>query len=195
MNTPAHAVVSLLVLGRRSRPELSGPIVLGAVLPDAPMFVFYVWEKLAAGTPERGIWSSAYFEPSWQAFFDVFNSLPLIALGLVAARAARAPRLVACLASMGVHALLDLPLHREDGHRHFFPLSDWRFMSPVSYWDPDHHGMLFGAFEVGVVVVGCAVLARRHDSRTARTLLGGVVAVYAFYVGYALLVWVPSASL
>ena len=112
MNTPAHAVVSLLVLGRRSRPELTAPIVTGAVLPDAPMLVFYVWEKLLAGTPESVIWSSRYFEPAWQAFFDAFNSLPLIALGLLGAWLLRAPRLLACFASMGIHALGDLPLHR-----------------------------------------------------------------------------------
>lgn len=189
MNTPAHAVVTLLVLGRRSRPELNAPLAFGAVLPDAPMFVFYLWEKLLAGTPERVIWGSAYFEPTWQAFFDVFNSLPIIALGLLLARGLGAPRLLACFAAMGVHALCDLPLHREDGHRHFFPLSDWRFMSPVSYWDPSHHGGVFGAFEIGLVVVGCAVLARRHDTRLARGLLGGIVALYTLYIGYAVLVW------
>lgn len=189
MNTPAHAVVSLLVLGRRARPELAAPIAIGAVLPDAPMLVFYAWQKLLAGAPERVIWSNAYFEPAWQAFFDAFNSLPLIGLALLAAYALREPRLLACLASMGVHALCDLLVHREDGHRHFFPLSDWRFMSPVSYWDPGHHGVLFGALEIALVLVGCVVLARRFGSRTARTLLGGVVALYAFYIGYALLVW------
>ena len=189
MNTPAHAVASLLVLGRRSRPELTAPIVYGAVLPDAPMFVFYAWQKLLAGTPERVIWSSAYFEPAWQAFFDVFNSLPLIALGLLVAHGLRAPRLLACLSSMAIHVLCDLPLHREDAHRHFFPLSDWRFVSPVSYWDPSHHGGIFAALEVALVAVGCGVLARRHGSRTARALLGASVAVYALYLGYALLVW------
>ena len=35
-------------------------------------------------------WSDAYFEPGWQAFFDLFNSLPLIALGAVIAWRARA---------------------------------------------------------------------------------------------------------
>ncbi len=189
MNTPAHAVASLLLLGRRSRPELTGPITLGAVLPDAPMFAFYLFEKLA-GTPERVIWGASYHEPSWQAFFDVFNSLPLAALGLLVAWRRGSPRALALFASVAVHCLLDLPLHREDGHRHFFPLSDWRFVSPVSYWDPDHHGRVFAVLEMLGTVVGCAVLARRFGTPLARALLGGIVALYAAYVGYALLVWV-----
>ncbi len=189
MNTPAHVVTGLLLVGRRDRPELTGPIVLGTLLPDAPMFLFYLWQKLVARTPEAVIWGSRYFDDTWQAFFDVFNSLPLIGLGLLGARALGAPRLLACLAGMAVHVLGDLPLHREDGHRHFFPLSDWRFMSPVSYWDPAHHGTLFAIFEIGLVLVGCVVLARRHDSVALRALLGVVVTTYAAYIAYAVVVW------
>jgi len=37
---------------------------------------------------------------------------------------------------MALHALFDFPLHHDDGHRHFWPFSEFRFDSPVSYWDP-----------------------------------------------------------
>ena len=42
MNTPAHVVLNLLVLSPRDRPRLFTPVTLGAVLPDAPMFAFYL---------------------------------------------------------------------------------------------------------------------------------------------------------
>ena len=77
MNTPAHVVLNLLVLASPRRPRLTAAIVTGALLPDAPMFVFYLWQKWA-GAPERLIWGARYFEPAWQAFFDLTNSLPLI---------------------------------------------------------------------------------------------------------------------
>ena len=66
-----------------------------------------------------------------RVFFDCFNSLPFIGMGfLVALRVkSRAGQLV-CL-SMLLHVFGDLPLHHDDGHRHFFPFSDWRFESPV----------------------------------------------------------------
>ena len=38
------------------------------------------------------------------------------------------------------HAFCDLPVHVHDAHRHFFPLSDYRFISPWSYWDVRYHG-------------------------------------------------------
>ena len=191
MNTPAHAVLNLVVLGRGRGPGHSLPIALGAVLPDLPMLWFYASEKLR-GVPERVIWSVSYYDPGWQARIDVFNSLPLIAVAAVAASVARAPRALALCASMGLHVLFDLPFHHDDAHRHFYPLSDWRFESPVSYWDPRHHGAVFASFEAAAVLVGSAVLARRHGSLGVRILLGLVVALYAAYLAFALLVWSPD---
>ena len=70
MNTPAHAVVNLVVLGRMNRPEQTGPILAGAILPDLPMLAFYLYAKMGQGLTEGAIWSQAYFETGWQAFFD-----------------------------------------------------------------------------------------------------------------------------
>ena len=53
MNTPAHATLNLLLLGRKNRPETAVPIVIGAALPDVPMFIFYAYEKLIQNTPEQ----------------------------------------------------------------------------------------------------------------------------------------------
>ena len=160
MTTPAHAALSLIVLGRSERNAL--PVALGAVAPDLPMLVFYLWERLARGVSEGRIWSERYFDPGWQVVFDIPSSIPLLVLALgillvligrrstagrtppagvaAAPRPARLTAWALFVASMILHALGDLPLHREDAHRHFFPFSDWRFTSPVSYWDPDHYG-------------------------------------------------------
>ena len=58
------------------------------------MFVFYAYEKSWLKTPERVIWGEAYYDSGWQTFFDVFNSLPLLALGCSwrAGTRAHAPR-------------------------------------------------------------------------------------------------------
>ncbi len=78
MNTPAHLILNALVLGRRHWQPHWLPITAGALIPDLPMVAFYFYQRVVAGNPEPFIWGHAYFEPSWQAFFDVFNSLPLI---------------------------------------------------------------------------------------------------------------------
>ncbi len=189
MNTPAHAILSLLVLSREDRPENNVPILVGALLPDAPIVAFYAYQKLWQGQPEEWIWSQGYFEPAWQAFFDLPNSLPLILLGLGIAAAFRSPWLVMLPASMALHVAGDLPLHHDDGHRHFFPLSDWRFESPVSYWDPSHYGQFFAPLESVLVIVGGLILFRRYESRPAKGLIGAIIALYGLQWIYAVVVW------
>ena len=182
MTTPGHAALNLLVLGRSERNAL--PVVLGAVAPDAPMLVFYVWERLVRGMSEGRIWSERYFDPGWQSVStSEFDPALALALGLVVLFGRRtaspglapesgvasglrggwrtAPALF--VASMILHALGDLPLHREDAHRHFFPFSDWRFTSPVSYWDPAHYGGYAALGEVLLVLAVSVFLFRRYE--------------------------------
>ena len=80
------------------------PIALGAILPDLPMLLFYAYQKVWLGTPERTIWSESYYLAGWQAFFDVFNSLPLMMLAALVAYGGKSPRVVAFFASMMMHA-------------------------------------------------------------------------------------------
>ncbi len=185
MNTPAHAIVNLVVL----RGANAVPVVMGAVLPDLPMLLFYGVEKLVLATPERVIWSASYFAPAWQAVFDGVHSLPLIgaALSLALWRGSKAQ--TAFLSSMVVHSIGDFLLHHDDAHRHFFPFSDWRFESPISYWDPRYYGNFVAPIESLVVVLGAVWLMSRHRGRGARLLLGGIVVLYGSYLSYALVVW------
>lgn len=171
MNTPAHLVLNLCVLGARPGRRAVFPVLAGALVPDAPMFVFFFWEHWIAGASQAQLWGELYFAPGWQAFFDVFNSIPLALAGMAAAVAARRPGFGLFFASWLLHCLCDLPLHREDAHRHFLPFSDWRFSSPVSYWDPAYHGLRFAAFEIAMVLGGSGLLWRRHPGAAARAAL------------------------
>ena len=175
MNTPTHVVLNALVLGHgRWRPHwlaLTG----GALVPDLPMLVFYVYERIVLGTPDRVIWSTRYFDPGWQTFINVFNALPLIGLGAYLAWRARAAAWLAFFASMAVHCVTDLLVHREDAHAHFFPLSSWRFVSPVSYWDPRHYGAVVGLVELVLVLGGAAVLMTCYTHRSWRVGCGRAI--------------------
>ena|GEM_PF-212873 len=189
MNTPAHVLISLLCLGRRDTASVLTPAIAGALLPDAPIFLFYFVEKVILGTPESFIWRQAYYQAGWQNFIDLFNSLPLMAIGLGAVLWAGSRVGVLLFGSMMLHVLGDLPLHHDDGHRHFFPFSNWRFESPVSYWDPNHYGGIVTVLEIVLVLVSCGILFRIYQSRAGKIAIGAIGLCYLTYFLYAIAVW------
>ncbi len=190
MNTPAHVILNLFVLGRKEIPRHQGAILAGAILPDAPMFFFYFIEKVVRGVPEYLIWSHDYYLEPWQNFIDCFNSLPFIALGLFVAWKTQSRAAQLFFVSMILHVCGDLPLHHDDAHRHFFPFSNWRFESPVSYWDPSHYGHIVTGLEILAVLV-CAGLVFRSTPHSVTQWFVGVIGVtYAVFFGYVLWVWV-----
>ncbi len=189
MNTPAHTVVNLVMFGHYSSSRYVSSIITGSLLPDLPMFLFYLVQKLVYRNPEGVIWNESYFNTWWQNFFDIFNSIPLICLGLLVAWKMKSKGFGYFFASMLLHIILDLPFHNDDAHRHFFPLSNWRFESPISYWDPAHYGGVLITLEALVVSVCCYVLLRKYHSRTSRIAISGLISVYILYFAFALIVW------
>jgi hypothetical protein len=189
MNTPTHAIVNLLVMGRQQGVSIQLAILMGSILPDLPIFVFYFVEKVLRKTPERIIWSQSYFQAHWQDFIDVFNSLPLMVLGLGLSIWGKSNVAIALFISMMLHVAGDLPLHHDDAHRHFLPLSNWRFISPLSYWDPRHHGNIVASIEVLAVIVSCVVLVLTYDSLVERSIIAFIGGSYLVYFVYALVVW------
>ena len=186
MNTVAHAVVGLAVLSRDDSHKRTAAIVTGALIPDLAILVFYAWHRML-GTAEDQIWSIEYYKPAWQAYIDSFNSIPLIALGLALCWKLKNGLLWVLLASMLLHALTDLPVHHDDGHRHFFPFLDWRFVSPVSYWDSQHYGYWFSLFEA-ILMVALSIYLLMNQFTPKIWVIGCLVTYLVFWI-YAFLVW------
>ncbi len=80
-------------------------------------------------------------------------------------------------ASALLHLAFDFPLHHDDGRPHFWPLSDWVFESPLSYWDTAAHAGIVAPIEMGLSLVFCAILMRRFDSWRSRLLIAGLAAI------------------
>jgi hypothetical protein len=190
MNTPAHAVINLLLLARKPGQNVShrhsATIIFGALLPDLVIIVFYAWHLLL-GTPESQIWSVEYYRPLWQGWIDIFNSIPLIGLAMLISWKTRHYLLLAFFSSMLLHVFGDLPLHHGDAHRHFFPFSDWRFASPVSYWDPAHHGRWASLIEFTGVIAAAAFMYWRYA--LLRPWVTATTVVYLLYLIYVFVVW------
>lgn len=128
MNTPSHAILNLGLLAKPQQSHFNLLIVFGAILPDIPIFVFYLVAKYIQRLPERQIWSTAYYQPFWQNIVHLFHSIPLALIGLAIARYYGWKPLEIVFLSMVLHSLGDLPVHSDDAHRHFLPFSDYRFI-------------------------------------------------------------------
>lgn len=170
--------MNLAFLGGRRDTVPRLHIVMGALTPDIPIFLFYFYQKLITGASEHDIWSEVYFRPEWQMVFDTFHSIPIALVGLLVARRIGSTGWQAFFASLCLHSLIDLPLHNDDAHRHFFPLSDYMFMSPISYWDPRHYGFAATFAETVTVMIASFVVWRGLKLRLGKALLVMVNLLY-----------------
>ena len=183
MNTPGHYLLNLALLGRTLDPKNTLAIAIGAILPDVPIFVFYFVAKFIYKMPESKIWTEGYEQPFWQNIIALFHSIPLALIGVALFYWLDwKPVMILCV-SMVCHSLLDLPLHNDDAHRHFFPFSDYRFISPFSYWDVNHYGRIVALIEMVLVLAVNPIALSLLNSPWTK---GIVIAIDMFYlVGYS----------
>jgi ABC-type multidrug transport system fused ATPase/permease subunit len=177
MNTPSHAILNLALLIDQ-RPQSTSAIVVGAILPDAPIFALYLWAKFIQQASEQEIWTVLYWQPFWQNLTAAFHSIPLTLLGIAVAHYCRWQYFEVLLVSMLFHDFLDLPVHHDDAHRHFLPFSNYRFISPISYWDPKHYGGVVSAIERLTVLLATIYVLPKIDSWLGKGLAIVVNLIY-----------------
>jgi membrane-bound metal-dependent hydrolase YbcI (DUF457 family) len=164
-------------------------------LPDVPMISIVVALK-TSGYSGQQIFDEMYWQNWWQITnaighsFFLWGGLLLLSLLL-----RKSPddywTLAGAFAAAGfLHCCIDFCVHREDAHMHFWPLSRYKFMSPVSYYDPAHYGHFFGLFEAALGLVMSIVLMRQFSNIIVRVILVIVgllyVAVPAMFIFGAL---------
>lgn len=179
MKSPSHYILNLAILGKPASPDLNIPITIGALIPDLPIYIFYFVAKFIYRMPESKIWSEAYYEPFWHNSTALFHSIPLAGIGLLVAYGTKWKWGVFLFASMILHSLLDLPVHNDDAHRHFYPFSQYRFISPFSYWDTNHYGRIVSLVELLLVLGVTPWVFHLLQSWVSKGLLIGVNLLYA----------------
>jgi len=130
------------------------------------------WERWVNQLSLEVIFRDAYFSEFWQQVFAVNNSVPLFSLLLIVGLLLRREWLWAFALAAFLHVICDLPLHHDDGRPHFWPFTDWVYVSPVSYWDPRHHGVAAGSAEAFVSLIFAAILLRRFVRPVTRIVIG-----------------------
>jgi len=133
--TQTHLVIAAALLAKPGAPARNRAAIVGALLPDLSIFVLFGW-AVATGIPQETLWRETYWTEPWQTLGAISNSAPLWGLIAVGLRALTGTWLtvttVLPLAAL-THIAGDFPLHNGDAHQHVWPVSDWRFHSPVSY--------------------------------------------------------------
>lgn len=188
MNTPAHLIFGVTAFGGKGRPAVLAAAFAGALIPDLSLYLMAGWHLQVLGTPPEVVFGQLYFSDDWQSIFRIDNSFVLWSILLGLGGMVRSPVMIALCASALLHLTFDFLLHNDDGRAHFWPLSNWVFQSPVSYWDPDHYGTIAGAVEVAASLLCCAVLWVRHVGVGMRILIVTLgLAEFAPFIIFALM--------
>ena len=177
MNTPAHLLLGMGAFARPNSPKINLAAFAGSLVPDLSLYLLVSYALFVSEIPPNVVFGELYYSTEWQRIFAFDNSV-FVWLGIAVAGwwLRRDWLLVFGIAGI-LHVGTDLPLHHDDGRQHFWPLSDWVFESPVSYWDPAQYGNIIGPIE-GVLCVAIAFwMFRRFRSFVSRALISLLVAL------------------
>ncbi|WP_147124285.1 cobalamin biosynthesis protein CobQ [Shimia ponticola] len=172
MNTPAHLLLGAAAFGKVAQPRVTAAAVVGALLPDLSLYLMGAYAFFVLGLSPQVVFGELYFSDAWQQVFAIDNSFVLWGLALAVAIWTRTAWAIALCGSALLHIAFDFPLHADDARMHFWPLTDWKFHSPVSYWETSRGGAVIGAIEMLFVVVLAVILLIRHSHWTWRVGFG-----------------------
>lgn len=174
MNTPAHLLLGAAALGQGRR-LLIWAGFLGALLPDLSLYLMagaalYLWQ-----IPAQVVFGELYYSAPWQTVFAIDNSM-LVWGALLAVALWRQWQwgITLCGAAL-LHLALDLPLHHDDGRPHFWPLSEWVFASPLSYWDVRHGAAWVAPVEMLVALASAGVVLWQRPGWAITAMVGFLV--------------------
>lgn len=190
MRTPGHAVLNVALFARNAPAAVVVATVAGAVLPDLPIVWLYFREKLR-GTPAEEIWRVHYQRPFWSNLIHGMHSMPIGAAGLLAGVLLGQPVVAAFFASALLHAFCDIPVHGVDAHRHLLPFSQWRFISPISYWEVRRHARAVTLVE-WVLVAGAGAWLAVSWGWSAAAISGLLLLNLGYAAGFTRLFVAPE---
>lgn len=168
MNTPAHLIIGAAVFARPDATKITLAALFGALAPDLSLYVMAMVSLFVLQIPPQTVFGELYFSDAWQLVFSIDNSFILWGIGFALAWRFKSAWAIAMCGAALLHIALDFPLHHDDGRAHFWPLTDWVFESPVSYWDGNHYGNIVGPIEIALSLALCVLLWRRFQTRWAR---------------------------
>ncbi len=151
----------------------------GAILPDVPAIAgtaYYIgpsflregWSSMDSEKVVEAIYVSGPFGSTGVALHSAVPPLALLLLYVIFDLGRRDRRRILLWFLFGWlgHAVADFLTHADNARPLFWPLSDWTWASPVSYYDPLHYGKEFFLIShVLILLMMAALLVRWIRSR------------------------------
>ena len=153
--------------------------VLGALFPDTPTYVFFLVCGVILGYSGEKMWDDMYFNSGWSIPITLTHSLIIwpILIALSSYFGWKFMRWFSISALF--HTMVDFCVHTDDAYRHFYPFSNWKFKSPISYYNPAEWGVYVGAFDSILVIALLIYLYTRYENRM-RILIVAIGTLYTF---------------
>ncbi len=183
MNTPAHLLLGAAAFGRPDQSKITLAAIIGALLPDASLYAMAGTSLFVLGISPQRVFGELYFSDAWQTVFAIDNSFIVWGLLLIAALMAKKAWAVALVSAALLHIALDFPLHHDDGRPHFWPLSNWVFESPISYWDRAQGARIVAPLELVAAMAAAVLILWRGYPRWVKALTL-VLAAAQLWIGY-----------
>ena len=161
LNTPAHILLGAALFGKAGQGRVVLAAVLGSLAPDASLYFLAGTALFILQIPPQVVFDALYFSPAWQTVFAVDNSFLLWGAGFALALRFKRPAWIAFSAAGILHLALDFPLHAGDGRPHLWPLSDWVFHAPISYWDSQYHAGWVAPISSTMCIAAFAMIWRK----------------------------------
>lgn len=166
--------------------------MIGGLAPDVSLYIMAGVSLFVLGIPPTRVFNELYFSDAWQTVFAIDNSFFVWGAFCALAIWRQAPWAVALTGAALLHLALDMPLHHDDGRPHFWPVSDWVFASPLSYWDRAHGAMWIAPIEAALAAAATVILWWRKVPIWARLFSLVLIAMEIWVVRQWLFFFVDS---
>lgn len=171
MHTPAHLILGAAAFAKIDRPDTLWAALLGGLIPDLSLYLLAGGALFIFQISPQIVFGELYFSAQWQRIFAIDNSVFIWTALFSLAYLRKSHWGIAFCASALLHILFDFPLHHDDGRAHFWPLTDWVYQSPISYWDVNHHAWIIAPIETVACAVALLLLWKRYQGMGYKAML------------------------
>lgn len=173
-----------------------GLALLMAIIPDMPWFISNVVAYSMNGFGP-GTFELAWENPYVLVAASFMNSFVVIGVIYLIVRLANLASLLPLVYGWVLHVVLDFFTHNTDAYPAFYPLSSWKFHSPISYWESSHHSQVFSVINLILVGLFVIYLIREKKKLSPQTKKNDIVvsslAILGLFGSFlAIMHWVSS---